>query len=153
MGHKYNYTFTKNQQLYCLICKKPYRCKPPQTGCIEHFNYYKKWLDYRINFERKPNRIKYHKDKFKEKKILVLSHYSNPIKCNCCGEKIIEFLTFHHPKNDGKSDREKRGIGGRFYYSLIRDNFPSGYEVLCWNCNCAKRYGECPHKQIKQSTS
>ncbi len=36
---------------------------------------------------------------------------------------------------------------------LITNNFPKGFQILCWNCNYAKGvFGECPHKiKLKKS--
>lgn len=70
-------------------------------------------------------------------------------KCACYGEKRIEFLSIDHPNNNGQEDRKKRGKGGlsgAFYRSLIRDGFPEGYQVACYNCNMAWAFfGYCPH--------
>ena len=34
---------------------------------------------------------------------------------------------------------------------LITNNFPMGFQILCWNCNVAKGIlGVCPHQEIKQ---
>lgn len=80
----------------------------------------------------------------------VFSHYSKDgVLCNCCGEKNIAFLTLDHIENDGAEHRKKIGRG--FYTTLtwIKNNdFPKGFQVLCYNCNQAKKvYGVCPHKQ------
>ena len=153
MRRKYNYTimkqFGKNKEMVCIFCNKPYRWKPLKCENKEHFEYFLKWYKYRKSLSLRY--VEWKKNHNRERKLIVLKHYANPLECACCKEKRLEFLTIHHPKNDGKNDRQTRGFGSHFYSSLIKDNFPSGYEVLCWNCNCAKRYGECPHKQIKQS--
>jgi len=76
----------------------------------------------------------------------VFDHYGK--QCVCCGESEIKFLTIDHIGNDGSTHRkkEKVGSGGSFYAWLKRNNFPSGFQVLCWNCNAAKGlYGSCPH--------
>ena len=26
---------------------------------------------------------------------------------------------------------------------------PDKYRILCWNCNCGRRHGECPHEKYK----
>ena len=72
-------------------------------------------------------------------------------KCFCCGENIIEFLTVdrinngaeNHKTNDNKS-------GGKLYRWLIKNNFPLEiYQILCYNCNCAKKlFGYCPHNKL-----
>lgn len=85
----------------------------------------------------------------KEIKSIVLSKYSNgKPKCNCCGELEILFLSIDHINNDGAEHRKKiGGSGTTMYYWLIRNNFPTGFQVLCFNCNQGKRIlGVCPHK-------
>ncbi len=35
--------------------------------------------------------------------------------------------------------------GKTFYDWLMKNNFPQGFQTLCWNCNFAKhKFGECP---------
>ena len=40
----------------------------------------------------------------------------------------------------------------KFYLWLKRNNFPPGYQVLCWNCNCGRSInnGICPHKTERE---
>lgn len=75
--------------------------------------------------------------------------------CACCGEKQIEFLTIDHINDDGAEHRksiwgkDSRSAGGnRFYYWLRRNKYPSGFQVLCFNCNFAKfHFDVCPHRK------
>jgi hypothetical protein len=69
-------------------------------------------------------------------------------KCVCCGEDRIEFLTVDHVDGGGKAHRRTLGGYGRSIYRWLKlQGFPQeGYQLLCWNCNCAKGfYGVCPH--------
>ena len=87
-----------------------------------------------------------------DNRILVLSHYSNGImKCACCKEDTFEFLTIDHINNNGNIERKRINKKGfSFYCWLIKNGFPKGYQVLCMNCNWAKRVnGICPHKVNK----
>lgn len=83
-------------------------------------------------------------------KVSVFSVYSGGIpKCECCGETTIEFLTIDHINGDGSKQRKELGMNGgnRFYRWLRANNYPRGYRVLCFNCNCTiGAYGSCPHK-------
>lgn len=84
------------------------------------------------------------------KKIDVINHYSNGMMCcDCCGENNIGFLTINHINGDGAKHRKKLGSSGTgvsFYKWLIKNNFPDGLNVLCWNCNSASgATGICPH--------
>lgn len=76
----------------------------------------------------------------------VIERYGG--RCACCGESAFYFLTIDHINNDGAAHR--RQIGRASLYKWLRDNdYPKGFQVLCYNCNCAKgRYGlgVCPHQ-------
>ena len=102
--------------------------------------------------ERKKYNDKYtqiHKDAWKihrkEQRWLVLIHYGgNPPKCACCDETRYEFLTIDHINGGGKQHLKK--IGWHIARWLIKNNYPSGFRVLCLNCNFAfGHYGYCPH--------
>lgn len=87
------------------------------------------------------------RDSLKQK---VLFHYSNGTNaCACCGETIREFLTVDHINNNGTSERKKFTGGGHHNYRyIIKNKFPVGYQVLCYNCNCGRsRRADkiCPH--------
>jgi len=87
---------------------------------------------------------KRYKDKFK---IPVFNHYG--WKCKCCKETIKEFLTIDHINNDGAQHRKKIGSWSiALYRWLVENNFPKGFQTLCFNCNFVKgMYGKCPHKK------
>lgn len=75
---------------------------------------------------------------------LVLEHYGN--KCACCGENKYEFLAIDHINGGGRKEQTLYGGSGGVYRSIIRNNFPNIYQILCHNCNMAKGfYGKCPH--------
>lgn len=74
----------------------------------------------------------------------VLNHYGTI--CACCYENQQEFLTIDHIKGGGNQHRKEVGSGPAFYSWLIKQNFPEGYQTLCYNCNCSKGHlGYCPH--------
>jgi hypothetical protein len=87
------------------------------------------------------------KEKQREYRITALKHYGGgEPHCNCCGETIIEFLSFDHINGGGTKHRKK--IGGGIALYLIKNNFPLDFQVLCHNCNQAKEfYGDCPHNK------
>jgi hypothetical protein len=102
-----------------------------------------------IQRERFPDRFKRQWKKYHAKlRLEVLTHYSGgKPKCACCGEEEIKFLTIDHINGDGKEDRAENGRGTAIYRRLRKLGYPKGYQVLCYNCNCAKgAYGKCPHK-------
>lgn len=83
----------------------------------------------------------------------VLTHYSPyaPPRCACCG--AADRLTIDHVNGDGAEHRKElfgdpnRAYAG-FYLWLIKQNFPSGYQVLCNPCNASKKKGA--HCQLHQ---
>ena len=84
----------------------------------------------------------------KERKI-VLDHYGHV--CSCCGETIERFLTIDHIAGGG-TKHAKEVCGGDLYRWLIKNKMPEGFQTLCWNCNCSKRWGEpCPHETMDYS--
>jgi hypothetical protein len=93
--------------------------------------------------------LKWAHESYQRAKAKVIEVYGG--KCVCCGETIIEFLTVDHI--DGKGSKHRRELkissGGQFYYWLLRNNCPKGFQVMCWNCNHAKGTNRvCPH-QVK----
>ena len=76
----------------------------------------------------------------------VMAAYGN--KCECCGEKHIEFLTIDHVNGDGAEHRARLGKGRKIYADIKKQGFPKDkYRCLCLNCNIALGfYGYCPHK-------
>ena len=71
-------------------------------------------------------------------------------KCACCGEIKSQFLTIDHTNNDGNIERKlfKRNAVA-ILKKIQKENYPSSYQILCWNCNVARHIngGTCPHKQ------
>lgn len=76
--------------------------------------------------------------------------------CMCCGEDREPFLVIDHVDGGGNAHRQvvvggkngARAGGGPYFYRWLRLNgYPSGFQVLCANCNMAKdRPGGCPHQ-------
>lgn len=87
-------------------------------------------------------------------KIKALTHYSGgKPKCNCCGEQEVLFLTFDHINNDGAHHRKAmKSVLAATWLRL--NNYPAGFQVLCFNCNCGKSInkGVCPHLTTKNPT-
>ena len=82
-------------------------------------------------------------------KRLVFDHYGR--SCVCCGESEELFLTIDHVNNDGAEHR--RAIGPDICAWLLKNDFPEGFQVLCYNCNCGKQRngGTCPHQTEDES--
>jgi len=73
-----------------------------------------------------------------EKKIIVLEHYSKgTLVCAHCGIDDVDVLTLDHVNGGGTQHRLKEG--NKTYRWIINNNFPDGFQVLCFNCNWKKR--------------
>ena len=57
--------------------------------------------------------------------------------CQHCGENVIELLTIDHINGGGNKHRKSLGQTN-FYSWLKRNNYPIGFQILCYNCNCVK---------------
>lgn len=79
-------------------------------------------------------------------KLAAFEAYGGPF-CACCGERELIFLTMDHV--NGREDVGHKGMLSKdLYLWLARNNFPEGFQVLCFNCNHGKYLngGECPHR-------
>lgn len=76
----------------------------------------------------------------------VLTAYGRA--CACCGESAPAFLTIDHIRGGGTKHRASLP-SKNVYAEIRREGFPKDrYRLLCWNCNCATRFGKkCPHQQ------
>src|SRR3990167_5894910 len=77
----------------------------------------------------------------------VLAQYGS--ECACCGEDEPRFLTVDHVDGSGAQHRrEIKRFGREFYVWLRLSGWPSGYRILCWNCNSGRfmNGGVCPHE-------
>jgi hypothetical protein len=91
---------------------------------------------------------KYRLGRLRDRKVRaeVLAYYGNA--CTCCGEGIPQFLCIDHINGNGNNHRKT--LKTNIYYWLRRNGYPSGFQVLCHNCNMAKGfYGQCPHEAIR----
>lgn len=88
----------------------------------------------------------------KKVKIATFNAYGGAV-CSCCKEKHLEFLTIDHIAGGGTVHRRELaakgfGWGNSMYRWLKAEGYPSGYRVLCMNCNFAHgKFGYCPHKK------
>lgn len=106
------------------------------------------WYNKKYYAENKETIAKKTKNRNEKLRTDALMVYSKgEMKCMCCGEKNIEFLTIDHMRNAPHvRDNSKRG--GREIFRWLKDNnYPDGFRVLCMNCNWARgKYGYCPHR-------
>lgn len=131
----------------CGDCGKP--AVDDKTKCIEcRDRRNSQWVTHRDKW--KPLR----KLRHQALKLEVFEAYGGAV-CACCGERHMEFLSVDHVNNDGAKHRKEMGWkdgtgggGGNIYGYLKTRNFPSGFRVLCMNCNFAYGHGgTCPHQE------
>jgi len=137
---KYSPEWKKNNREYIKNWRKHWMKKNRER-------YNQSQREYRLKNKEKYE--KYSRERSRKLKLEVLTHYGgNPPKCTCCGETEIIFLTIDHIDGGGREHRKKVGDGSTFYRWLIKNNYPVGYQILCYNCNCgkAKNGGICPHQ-------
>ncbi len=88
------------------------------------------------------NRI-YQNRYYMRRKERVIAHYSNNTRiCKHCGFSDMMALSIDHVNGGGEAHRKliNKKSGNEFYWWLIDQNFPDGYQVLCMNCQSIKRY-------------
>src|SRR5882724_723797 len=91
--------------------------------------YYENW-----NIKNKNKLLETQKRFRINRKIEIINYYGG--KCECCGEKELDFLAIDHKNGGGTKHRNKIGKGGgSMYYWIKKQNFPVGFRVLCHNCN------------------
>lgn len=78
-------------------------------------------------------------------RIAAIDHYGG--SCAYCGETVFIFLSIDHINNNGCQHRKNMCKGSNNSINigawLRRNNYPTGFQVLCMNCNHAKgRVGE-----------
>lgn len=86
----------------------------------------------------------YRRRRGREIKLEVLGHYSKngdePV-CTRCGFSDIRALSIDHVLGGGSAHRQDyKATGNHFYNWLKKENYPSGYQVLCMNCQFIKRH-------------
>ncbi len=90
------------------------------------------------------------KQRKRKQRRIVIEHYggASPV-CWCCDEAHYEFLTIDHIDGGGNTHRKTMPHGsGSICRWLIKNNFPPGFRILCYNCNITRGlHGYCPHKR------
>lgn len=80
----------------------------------------------------------------------VIEHYGgSPPSCECCDEMEYFFLSIDHIQGRKNYPRPGgRQYGKALYRWIVKNNFPDGFRILCYNCNCAMGFfGFCPHRE------
>lgn len=104
--------------------------------------YHQKW--HALN--RGKNLIKQKQYQLKVKLEVFNRYTDGDVKCACCGENELQFLSIDHIHGGGTKHRAEIGAH-KIYFWLRNNNYPDGFRVLCHNCNQSLGfYGWCPHQ-------
>jgi hypothetical protein len=75
-----------------------------------------------------------------ERKLLILSYYSGSDIPHCiiCGLNDTDALCIDHIEGYGNKHKKDERIGN-IYEWIWDNNFPDGFQTLCYNCNRKKQ--------------
>lgn len=93
--------------------------------------------------QNKERMNKWQREKGQKNKIKIINHYSRgSMKCKECGFNDIRALSVDHIDGGGCKHRKSIGRdGGRSFYTwIIKNNYPDGFQILCFNCQSIKRF-------------
>ncbi len=139
--------YLKNKEK-CKLAKQKSLSKRPDYYKEHYQKNHDKILQQRQK-HRNENREHY-KTKERKKRLIIKERVINGHggKCECCGETLLDFLTIDHINNDGARHRKEFGRAGKIHRWIISNNFPEGFQVLCFNCNYSKflNGGKCIHQ-------
>jgi len=81
------------------------------------------------------------RDSRRRLRLQVLQHYSPLLRCHRCDFSDLRALTIDHVEGHGAAHRRTLGRSAQtaFYTWLRSQGYPSGYQVLCMNCQFIKR--------------
>jgi|SRR6185295_644225 len=91
---------------------------------------------YYANRERSNIRVQEWRDNNKLAAVNVLTNGEGT--CRNCGQGDIDVLCIDHINNDGAAHRKQVGWGSMAWW-LIKNDYPPGFQVLCYNCNNKKK--------------
>ncbi len=134
----------------CSICKKEKELDEfyKKTTSKDGYGYRCKKCDVeqstRWSRENREKSRAHNKKTRETRKLKVLTYYSKYTfpKCSCIGCNVTEipFLSIDHIENGAAHKKTLTGQSNAHLYGwLVKNNFPNGFQVLCMNCNLAKR--------------
>ena len=104
----------------------------------EYYNLHRDYVLRRTTAYRKAHYDQIMDAQIRWKKALrleVLTYYSGGVpKCAHCGIDDVDVLCFDHINGGGTKDKRRTCLP----FSLRREGYPEGFQVLCANCNMKK---------------
>jgi hypothetical protein len=94
-------------------------------------DHYRRYRDYYARFNS---------EFFRKVRDEAIHHYSPEGRCTGCGFDDFRALQIHHELGGGRKHVRAEGTNN-LAWILRRDGYPSGFTVLCANCNWLKRMG------------
>ncbi|GAH04054.1 unnamed protein product [marine sediment metagenome] len=118
----------KDREVY-LAYQKQYNQRPERKEAIERYR-----QEHRKQVQRTHWELNY------LAKVDAMLHYGNGgIVCNHCGNTNIDVLCIDHINGCGSMHRHSSNRAGLGLYRwLKKNNYPEGFQILCWNCNHEK---------------
>jgi len=133
----------------CTRCKREFPATP---------DYFQKFIKYgkpKLEARCKQCKREQNLERYKRDRLEAFIHYSDgDVKCACCSERNVEFLSIDHIDGGGtKHRKEYLGRWSSIALWLKHNNYPEGFRVLCMNCNTSLGFhGYCPHNKEKNMT-
>ena len=126
------YQSEEKRGILCALHKAEYSASYYENNKNEIIKRTAKWNVENREKVNERNRINYFKRKEES-----INRYGG--KCAYCGEKELVFLTIDHINNNGGDDRRSWGNKISDIHRMLKNkNYPSGYQILCGNCNFKK---------------
>ena len=138
-----NSYYRPNGTAYCRQCHREKNARAVQTP-ERRAQLRKNARRQSIDPDKWADRLRSSRETTRRLRETVLSKYGG--HCTCCDEAELAFLQVDHVNDDGTAER--RGYTGQKFYRMLRDGpLREDLQVLCANCNQAKRRdGGCPHQ-------
>ena len=120
--------YNKNKEHMTEWRKKYYMKNKEKINKRNKETYYKNQEKYCLQHRE------YNKSLRKQQKEIVINHYTNGKNCcDLCGITNLVVLTVDHINGNGNKHRSTLK-GQHIHAWLIKNNFPDGYRILCFNC-------------------
>lgn len=89
-----------------------------------------------------------------KKRMMVIDHYTKgERKCQQCWFDKVECLAVDHIKNNWSKHRKQGYRQYSLYKSIVDNNYPEEYQILCCNCNWLKNILNLRSKRYWQKRS
>ena len=142
-----SYKGYRSKESYLASKKKDYEKHKPHIREYHRRNYqeHKEGCISAARNRYKLNKILYDNKNIQHRrriKMAVLTHYGNDnLACVRCGFDDIRALSIDHINGGGRLHKREMGIktGTEMYRWLKKNDYPDGYQTLCFNCQWIKR--------------